>query len=543
MGSFFVLSLTLALTLSVYCLIPRWVRNKRENVRGLRNIPGPPNISFFTGHLAQMFGPSASGFRSQISRRYGRVIRVRGILSEEQLFVADTRALRSILVDESALYSYQDFFVALSSITHGPGLLSTNGDRHKSQRRLVDSVFNSANVRRAFPLFQDVTHKFSELMDTQIENHSDLIMNMLPLLGKFSLEAIGIVGFGHSFHALDNDMDEFVLALENHFPMVTKVQHLAPLLPVLMRFIPTSTLRRIGEFLPWETMHQLFNISDIHYRHSTCILGELKGIADEFHDPASNHKSGKSLMASLVQANTTANPVDRVPDLEIIAHISTFLLAGTDTTGSTLSRILHLLSEHPQMQERLRDELAITTELDHDTLMGLPLLDAIIRETLRVYPAVRLITRQAAANSILPLGKPVVGIDGQVVHSIFVPEGTTIILDLAGANTDEDLWGEDAKTWRPERWLDGVPSNVIDGHIPSIYSHLMNFSAGPKSCVGWRFALVLIKIVVAHLVSRYTFTPSGHEISWIDAVVTSPTVKGGERPMLPLRVAPVSTDF
>ena len=245
---------------------------------------------------------------------------------------------------------------------------------------------------------------------------------MLPLLGKLSLETIGIAGFGHSFHALDDDVDEFVLALESHLcvfliflldhflmnfsPTVARVQHLAPLLPLLMQFIPSTALRRIGEMLPWPTMHQLFNITDIHHHHSACILKELKEAA--VCDSAMDNDSGKSLMSRLgshliyyivasasadervVMANTAASdPTERVPDTEIVAHISTFLLAGTDTTGSTMSRILHLLSENPQIQGRLREELS-TAEFNHDTLMGLPFLDAVVKETLRVYvPSMR----------------------------------------------------------------------------------------------------------------------------------------------------------
>ena len=71
-------------------------------------------------------------------------------------------------------------------------------------------------------------------------------------------------------------------------------------------------------------------------------------------------------------------------------HNSTFILAGMDTTSNALSRILHLLAQNPSVQDRLRAELNAATaggtaDLDYDGLMSLPYLDAVCRETLRVY--------------------------------------------------------------------------------------------------------------------------------------------------------------
>ena len=66
----------------------------------------------------------------------------------------------------------------------------------------------------------------------------------------------------------------------------------------------------------------------------------------------------------------------------------------------------------------------------------------------------------------------VIGIDGQVMRSVPLPKGTTIIADITGINTDEGLWGPDAKTWRPERWLEGIPPSVVKSRVPSVYSHM-----------------------------------------------------------------------
>ena len=81
-----------------------------------------------------------------------------------------------------------------------------------------------------------------------------------------------------------------------------------------------------------------------------------------------------------------------------LIQCSTFIFAGHDTTTSALSRILWVLVSHPEAQEKLRAEVTaarqeVGGDLDYDTLMGLPYLDAICRETLRLYPPAPFLSR------------------------------------------------------------------------------------------------------------------------------------------------------
>ena len=81
-------------------------------------------------------------------------------------------------------------------------------------------------------------------------------------------------------------------------------------------------------------------------------------------------------------------PLHRV-DCSLTSHIRTLLFAGTDTTSNALAKTLQVLSEHTDMQERLREEFAVARDypgqaIPYDRLVELPLLDAVCRETLRL---------------------------------------------------------------------------------------------------------------------------------------------------------------
>ena len=73
---------------------------------------------------------------------------------------------------------------------------------------------------------------------------------------------------------------------------------------------------------------------------------------------------------------------------------------------------------------------------------------------------------------LLPLSKPICGLDGILMHSIEVPKGTSVVVDLQASNRNPELWGEDAYEWKPERWLSSLPRAVEEARIPGVYAHL-----------------------------------------------------------------------
>jgi cytochrome P450 len=122
----------------------------------------------------------------------------------------------------------------------------------------------------------------------------------------------------------------------------------------------------------------------------------------------------------------------------------------------------------------------------------LPWLDAVVRETLRLDAPVPGINRSAVKSEMLPLSRPYVDQDGVLHESIAISEGDSLWIPLMVVNRSVELWGPDAKEWKPERWIDGsghdgVPEAVKI--IPGVYSNTMSFFGGIHSCIGFRFAL------------------------------------------------------
>ncbi|KAG6813917.1 hypothetical protein H0H92_005766 [Tricholoma furcatifolium] len=132
-----------------------------------------------------------------------------------------------------------------------------------------------------------------------------------------------------------------------------------------------------------------------------------------------------------------------------------------------------------EIQDKLRNEVTQALgdhlnsgDVPYNELMSLPFLDAVCRETLRLYPPLTFVTRVATKDSTVPLSTPVQGLDGRQMDSILVPTGTKIFVSIYGINRDPALWGLDSSQWRPERWLTPLPGTLLNAHIPGVYPHL-----------------------------------------------------------------------
>jgi len=176
-------------------------------------------------------------------------------------------------------------------------------------------------------------------------------------------------------------------------------------------------------------------------------------------------------------------------------------------------------------------------DITYDDLMALPYLDAVCKETLRLYAPITQLHLVSRENTAIPLSRPVLGRDGQTIDCVHVQAGTMVVVGTAAMNRDPALWGPDAGQWIPERWLRPLPDAVADAYSPGASSHMMAFVGGGRPCMGFRFAEVGIKAVLYVLLSRMKFEPPQKPIPWD---TSTPTAQGRSLPSMPLKVTLLS---
>ncbi|KAJ3808173.1 cytochrome P450-like protein [Lentinula lateritia] len=127
----------------------------------------------------------------------------------------------------------------------------------------------------------------------------------------------------------------------------------------------------------------------------------------------------------------------------------------------------------------------------------------------------------ARQDAIIPLLKPIIGLDGTEVHEKSI------------GNAGE---------WKQERWLSPLPKALLEVRIPGVYSHLMTFLGGGRSCIGFKFSQLEMKVVISTLVEKFQFSPSSNDskIFWQMNGVTAPVIGKDNHPQLPICISLVN---
>ncbi|KII83611.1 hypothetical protein PLICRDRAFT_445033 [Plicaturopsis crispa FD-325 SS-3] len=507
----------------------------------LDNIPGPPSESFSKGNLGQFFDINPYAFHEYLHSTFGKAMKIHGMFGDEQLYVYDPLALHHIVVKDQLVYEETSVFVESNRPYFGPGLLSSLGDEHRKQRKLLNPVFSIKHMREMVPMFYKICEDLRDVIKPQVSN-GPAELNMLDYLSRAALELIGQAGLGYSFDALNMDIqNEFANAAREFQGAESNLYLVRQFLPWLVTLGPAWLRRRAVDLLPSKDVRHLRDTVDIVQRSSVDIFEQKKrAFLDGEAAVLQQVGQGKDIMSVLLKANMEANEQDRLPDEELIAQMSTLIFAAFDTTSSALSRILCLLAEHPEVQEKLRTEITEARQekgdLDYDDLVALPYLEAICRETLRVHAPVPFMSRTVRKDTVLPLSQPIKGVDGTDVHGIPLSKDTNVIVGLLAVNCDTSIWGEDAAEWKPERWLAPLPDSVADAHVPGVYANLMTFLAGSRACIGFKFSQLEMKIVLCLLIESFRFAPA-KDLAWNMGAIQFPRAVGTSNSALPLKVS------
>ncbi|KAK4489352.1 hypothetical protein RD792_005159 [Penstemon davidsonii] len=210
-------------------------------------------------------------------------------------------------------------------------------------------------------------------------------------------------------------------------------------------------------------------------------------------DKECNNEENRDLLQLIMEGAINNNVDDEdSPKRFIVDNCKNIYFAGHESTAIAASWCLMLLALHPQWQARIRAELAQvfgpTGKLDPDSLHKLKTVTMVIQEVLRLYPPAAFVSREALQET-------------QIGH-IVVPKGVCLWTLIPTLHRDLNVWGPDVNEFNPERFANGI-SNACK--VPQVY---IPFGLGPRLCLGRNFALIQLKIVVAVIVSKFSFSLS-----------------------------------
>lgn len=470
-----------------------------------------------------------SSLHEKWAEQYGKTFTHKAILGINRLYTTDLKALNHILNHTEVYQKPEAARYTLGRIM-GNGLVVVEGEQHKSQRRIMNPAFGTSQIRELTETFLNKAIELRDVWLQQVAQEDGIAkVEALSWLSRLTLDVIGLAGLNYHFDALSTDPEKNELnqAFSKVFQTTMKMSFTLVLLSLFPAF----------RWIPHKRDREMKNARDTMDRIAAQLVSDSKAEISE-------STLGKSLLALLLRANMSTDLPEhqQMSEKDVLAQVSTFLVAGHETTSTAATWAFYSLCRHPQIQQRLRDEL-LTVPTDHptmDELNALPYLDAVVRETLRVHPPVIATLRTALKDDALPLNQPFTDRYGKAHNAVHIKKGQFVLIPIAAINRDKSLWGEDAHEFRPERWHK-LPDAV--SAIPNVWGNTLTFLSGPRACIGFRFSVVETKAILFTLLRAFEFELA---VPWEDigsksTIVQRPVVKsdldGGNQ--LPLLVKPV----
>ncbi|KAF9064450.1 cytochrome P450 [Rhodocollybia butyracea] len=518
---------------------------KVQGVPSISKLPGPQSQSWWQGNLTQVFDVNGWEFHRKLAE-YGPTVGLNGTLGHKQFYTSDVKAMNHILVKNPSVFPPLRHNEGLGEALLGKGLLTTDGEHHRKQRKMLNPVFSIAYMRSIMPTFYDVVDQLQNALHQRVQDGPREI-DLLGWMSRTALELIGQSGFGYSFDNMLDDVPKhkYTVVMKELAPAIGRLRFaMGYIFPLVLGIVRSTNVRIfLMNAAPWKTLHSVRDMSEYMYEVSLGVYEAKKRALEEGDEAMANQIGrGKDLLSILMKDNMNADNEDKLDEEEVIAQMSTFIFAAMDTTSNGMSRILHLLSSHQDAQDKIRQEIIQArsqhqgNRLSYDELVALPYLDAVCRETLRLHPPVPVLLRKCSEDVVVPFSQPVQGTDGTEITEVFLPKSTPVLISILNSNRSAELWGPDANEWKPERWLSPLPETITGSKVPGVYAHLMTFSGGSRSCIGFKFSQLEMKVVISMLVENFKFSlPQKKDVLWRMSGVVSPVVEGGDgHPRLPL---------
>ncbi len=408
--------------------------------------PGPKRA--FPGSTFFRFCKDPLAFFENMAREFGDVSRFR-LGREDIVLVNHPEIIRDILLTSHSKFTKGRAFFRAGGLL-GEGLLTSEGEFHRRQRRMIQPAFHSRRIAG----FAGAMIKHADR--TRNRWHNGATLDVSREMMRLTLAVVAETLFGAD---LESDTTEIGVALTA--TMDTLSMKMVPVGKLLVR-LPLPRIRRVQAGRA--------KLEEIIYR----FINERRGSPQKHDD----------LLQMLLEAQDEEDSTAQMTDKQVRDEAMTMLLAGQSTAPNTLAWTWYLLSEHPEVEARLHEELdaVLGSRLPElADLKALSYTEKVITETLRLYPPQWMMTRRA--------------LNDYQASDYLVHAGSVVVVSQYVIHRDARYFSEPLR-FHPERWTPEFKAT-----LPK-YAYFP-FGGGPRGCIGEGFAWMEMILTVATLAQQW----------------------------------------
>ncbi|KAJ8735681.1 hypothetical protein PYW07_007301 [Mythimna separata] len=390
------------------------------------------------------------------------------------------------------IYNPEDIEIIMSSMKYGEksliykilkpwlrdGLLVSNGAKWQERRKILTPAFHFNILKQFCDIIEENSYRFLDSLKETAGKPIDIV----PVLSEFTLNSICETAMGTQLSEM-NTAKSYKTAIYDIGTIFYKRFVRMYLYPdFIFNLSPMGRLQ--NKYL--KVVHG-FTENVIQQRREYIERHGLNINEDYDDDSYVYKKKKKTAMLDLLLSAEKEGHIDRIGVQE---EVDTFMFEGHDTTASGLTYCFMLLANHKEIQDKIFEELKdIFGDSDRpikmEDLPKMKYLECCIKESLRLYPPVHFISRNINEETVL--------------SNYTVPAGTFCHIIILHLHLREDLF-KNAQKFDPDRFL---PENSVGRHP---YSYIP-FSAGPRNCIGQKFAMMEMKIAVANVMRKFELSP------------------------------------
>ncbi|XP_017218245.1 cytochrome P450 72A15 [Daucus carota subsp. sativus] len=342
----------------------------------------------------------------------------------------------------------------------GGGLFTTEGSVWTKHKKILNPSFHIEKIKNMVPSIVDSCTEMMNKWNVSLDAKESVEVDMLP-----EVEAL-------TFNIMCNALvvGRSIEETEKIHKLRLKVNQQAEKLAKLMIFpgwwnLPTKDVKIL---------------KDAHREIGILTKQVVTKRLEAMKKGASNPGDMLGSMLDAYQDETSGFTLE-----DVIEECRSFHFVGPETTSRSLVWVLYVLSHYPEWQEKAREEILQVFGDQKPNVQGLSqlkIVTMIVYEVLRLYPPTGVIHRSISKDTKL----------GDMV----IPGWVQLTIPITLINHDPDIWGEDVKQFKPERFAEGV----FNSKMQSIF---LAFAGGPRKCIGQSMAMVTAKFVIATILQRY----------------------------------------
>ncbi|XP_061396688.1 probable cytochrome P450 4s3 [Musca vetustissima] len=454
----------LALFMSCLSKIAEYIRL----IKWSTTVPGPT-----VGELMENAkkGQILNWFK-ELRKKHGATFRI-WMGKDLVIFFTDPDDVKQLLSNNTLLHKSSNYRSLEPWL--GKGLLTSSGETWHRRRKLLTPAFHF----RILSEFKEPMEENCKILASRLKEKCNGTeeFDIYPYITLFALDVICETAMGIKKNAQLQSESEYVKAVQ-------KICH-------ILHMKAFSVWQRVNPFFQYTEAGRQRDacLKILHDETNRVIKLRRKMLEDakiqtmsDAQNSLDNDSGNKKRFAFLDMLLISQMEGVDLTDREIREEVDTFMFEGHDTTSSAIGFAIYFLSQNPEVQQEAYEECMALEGNEKDNM---PYLEAVIKETLRLYPSVPTFARCNTED--LQIGK------------LTVPKGTNVSILAHILHRDETHF-PDPEKFDPQRFLD--KSNKMH---PFSY---VAFSAGPRNCIGQKFAMLELKCSLSYLLRNFEFLPA-----------------------------------